>query len=301
MNSKSPLISIGVPTYNSEKTIGFTLESLLAQNYGNYELIISDNASTDATIEVVEKYKNRDSRIQYVQQPINIGANLNYSYVARTAKGEYFKWSSSSDWCAPEFLERCLNAFMACEDTVLVAPRTKLFCDSLENCEDYAFDIEIHGETPSIRLKQLYSSLSLNNAMNGLIRTNALRQTCLIEPYRGADMVLMGHLALLGKFRLLDDRLFYRRMEEATSTTLQNTEAVWRHHYPKRSIRILLQGSKRQLGRLRSVFSTSMSTVERLRALAYMLRIMYWERKSLMEDLQGIWFYISHRFYSIKK
>ena len=77
------------------------------------------------------------------------------------------------------------------------------------------------------------TKMALNNAINGLIRMSALRETRLIEPYRGSDVVLMGHLALLGKFRLIDDALYFRRMEPATSTVLQDPLAVLRHHYPR--------------------------------------------------------------------
>jgi len=103
--------------------------------------------------------------------------------------------------------------------------------------EEYASDIEVLDDVPSGRFARLYSTLALNNAINGLIRMSALRRTRLVDTYRGADIVLMGHLALLGKFRLLDQRLFYRRMEPATATALQDTAGIWKHHYPKRSAR----------------------------------------------------------------
>lgn len=291
--TKPPLISIGIPTYNAAINIGSTLEGLLAQSFGDFELIVSDNASTDATRDVVEEYSRRDSRIRYEQQPVNIGANPNYSHVVRCARGDFFKWSSSSDWCAPTFLERCLDELLAHDDAVLVAPRTCLFQDNPSTSQDYAFDIEVLDDTPSARLARLYSTLSLNNAMNGVIRMSALRRTRLVEPYRSADMVLMGHLALLGKFRLLHERLFYRRMEAATATALQDPAAVWRHHYPQPSARTLLQGSKRQVGWARAALSAPMPIGERLRSLTYVARICYWERKALLEDLRGVWRYFT--------
>ncbi len=288
----TPRISIGIPAYNSAKHIAFTLESLLAQSFGDFELIISDNASTDSTRDVVEGYARLDARIRYVRHPSNIGANPNYSHVARVARGEFFKWSSSSDWCAPNFLERCVNEMLAHEDTVLVAPRTWLFQDSLDKSEAYDRDISVLGETPSTRLAQMYSALALNNAMNGLIRMAALRSTRLIDSYRGADIVLMGHLALLGKFRLLNERLFYRRMEQTTATALQDNAGMWKHHYPERSARTLFQGSKRQLGRTWAAVSAPMPIAEKLRTLRHVAKICYWESRFLWEDLRGVWQYV---------
>jgi glycosyltransferase involved in cell wall biosynthesis len=291
--TKPPLISIGMPVYNGAAYIRFTLEGLLAQSFGDFELIISDNASTDATRDVIENCMLRDARIRYERQPVNIGVNPNSSHVMRRARGEFFKWSSSSDWCAPNFLERCLNELLAHDDAVLVAPRTRLFQDTPSKPQDYEFDVEILDDAPSARLARLHSTLTLNNALSGLIRMSALRRTRLVEAYRGADVVLMGHLALLGKFRLLDERLFYRRMEVATATVLQDPEAVRRFLYPQLSAGILFQDSKRQLGRARAALAAPMPIAERVRSLTYVAKICYWERKTLLEDLRDAWRYFS--------
>jgi hypothetical protein len=290
--TKPPLISIGVPAYNAAAHIGTTLEGLLAQSFGDFEIIVSDNASTDATREVVEDYVRRDPRIRYERQAVNIGANPNYSHVVHRARGEFFKWSSSSDWCAPNFLECCLTELRAHDDTVLVAPRTWLFQDTPDKVEVYAGDIAILDEAPSARLARVCSALALNNAINGLIRMSALRRTRLIDTYRGADVILMGHLALLGKFRLLEQRLFYRRMERATSTALQDEAGMWKHHYPQRSARTLFQGTKRQVGRTWAALSAPMSAAEKARTLALVARIFYWEHRFLGDDLRGVWHYL---------
>lgn len=290
--STIPLISVGIPAYNAAAHIGTTLEGLLAQSFGDFEVIVSDNASTDATRDVVENYAQHDARIRYERQPSNIGANPNYSYVVHRARGKFFKWSSSSDWCAPDFLERCLNVLSAHDDAVLVAPRTFLFQDDLGKSEEYADDIAILDESPSARLARLVSVLSLNNVINGLIRMSALRRTRLIDTYRGADIVLMGHLALLGKFRLLDQRLFYRRMERATATALQDAAEKWQHHYPQRSTRTLFQGCKRQAGWAWAGLSAPMSASEKLRTLVLVAKFSYWDDHFLWNDLRGLWHFL---------
>jgi len=291
--NKPPLISIGIPAYNAAVTIVSTIEGLLAQSCGDFELIVSDNASTDATRDVVENYMLRDPRIRYERQPVNIGANGNYSHLVRRARGEFFKWCSSSDWCAPIFLERCLKELLPHADTVPVAPRTRLFQGSPGTSQDYAFDIEVLDDTPLARFTRLYSTLRLNNAMNGLIRMSALRRTRLVEPYLSADVVLLGHLAMLGKFRLLPERLFYRRMEAAYATCLQDPGAVLKHHYPQVSARTLLQGSRQQMGRVRAALSVAMPIGEKLRSLIYVAKTCYWERKFILEDLRGAWQYFT--------
>lgn len=293
--SKSPFISIGIPAYNSERNIGFTIEGFLAQSFGDFELIISDNASTDMTRDVVESFVKLDPRVRYERQPVNIGANPNFTYVVHRARGELFKWSASSDWCAPTFLERCKDELLAHDDTVLVVPRTRLFQDSLSQAQDYERDVEAIDDAPSARLEHLMTNLCLNNVMNGLIRMSALKQTRLMERYHGGDVVIMGHLVLLGKFRLLNERLFYRRMEATTATALQDQSAVRRHHYPNLGANSLFQYSKCQLGWLRTALAPPMSLRERLRCLWYVVRRGYWERVGFLEDARGVWRYLAGR------
>ena len=287
----APRITIGMPVFNGAATIAAAIEALLAQTFGNFELIVSDNASTDATRDVVEELKARDARILYRRQTTNVGANNNYSYLAVVARGEFLKWASASDWCAPTFLERCLALLARNADAVLAAPRTRLFTGERSSALDYAHDIEIQDATPSGRLIHLHDVIQLNNVFNGLIRVSALRRTRLIESYQQADTVLMGHLALLGKFLLVDEPLFYRRMEPATSTALQDEEAVRRHHYPEPTARALFQGVKRHVGWFRAAFAAPMTAGERLRLLHYLAMQLYWDRQVVAADLGGVWRY----------
>lgn len=280
------LITVGIPTFNSEAYLGLAIEGLLAQTFSDFELVVSDNASTDGTRNVVENYMSIDRRVRYIRHSENIGANLNYSHVVRIANGDFFKWSSSSDWCAPTFLEKCFRELSAHEDAVLVVPRTRLFESTPEESQDYPFDIEILDESPSVRLKYLMSNLELNNAMNGLIRTSALRKTRLVEHYRAADVVLMGHLAMLGKFRLIDERLFYRRMALETSTALQDAQTIRKFLYPRVDSRTLFQGCRRHLGWARSAWSAPMSIGDRFEALTQVAKACYWEKSVIREDFR---------------
>ena len=278
-----------MPVYNGAATIGASIEALLAQTFGDFELIVSDNASTDSTGAVVQALACRDARIRYVRQATNVGANKNYSFVAGAAGGDYLKWASASDWCAPTFLERCLMALERDVGAVLAVPRTRLFEGDLSNARDYPHDVEVLDPTPAGRLVHLNRVIQLNNAMNGLIRLAALRRTRLIEPYEQADMVLMGHLALLGKFLLVDEPLFYRRMEPSTATALQDPDAVRRHIFPRPTSRALLQQWKRHAGWFRAAFAAPMPAAERVRVLRYLARGLYWDRQVLAADLGGVW------------
>ncbi|MDP1691626.1 MAG: glycosyltransferase family 2 protein [Burkholderiaceae bacterium] len=280
-----PLVSIGMPTYNGERTIRGSIECLLQQTLANFELIISDNASTDGTWAIIEEYARKDARIIGVRQPKNIGANGNYSAVFRKARAPYFKWASSNDWCAVPFLEQCVARLEAHPDAVLVAPRTRLFSDSLDSFTEYDRDLAFDQTNPVERFVAVGRSLALNNVLNGVARTAALARTRLIEHYVGADVVLVGHLALMGKIELLDQAMFYRRMDQQTATRLMSEEAVHRHHYPVKTRRALLPAWRRTGGWLHAVFASGLSPADTLGALGWVLRSTYWAAPALGRDV----------------
>lgn len=99
-----PFVSIGMPVYNGERYIRQALDSLLAQTFTDYEIVVSDNASTDATGVICREYEKRDSRIRYVRQPKNLGAARNFKYVLDQATG-YFMWAACDDVRSPDFIE----------------------------------------------------------------------------------------------------------------------------------------------------------------------------------------------------
>lgn len=105
VHEKSPRVSIGMPVYNGEKYIRETLDSLLVQTFTDFELIISDNGSTDGTEAICRVYAERDSRIRYVRQRENRGMMFNYLFVLDEARGEFFMWASHDDIWSTNWLE----------------------------------------------------------------------------------------------------------------------------------------------------------------------------------------------------
>ena len=107
--SAVPQVSIGMPVYNGEPFIREALDSLLAQTFTDFELIISDNASTDGAEAICREYAAKDKRIRYVRQAENRGAAANFQFVLDEAVGEYFMWAAADDVWRPEFIETCAN------------------------------------------------------------------------------------------------------------------------------------------------------------------------------------------------
>lgn len=281
----APSLSIGMPAYNSARTLRASIDCLLEQTFRDFELIISDNASSDGTWGIIQEYANRDARVVALKQPENIGANGNYSAVFKAARGRYFKWASSNDWCDPDFLARCVAHLDAHPDVALVAPRTRLFTESLADATNYARDVPFDQPDALGRVMGVCRQLALNNVLNGVVRTEVLALTRLIDHYPGADVVLVGHIALLGKIVLLDEHLFYRRMDGQTATQLMSREALHKHHYPRKTARSLFPTWRLMAGWVHAVWSSNLSVRDTRLALAWVARMAYWRRTDLNRDL----------------
>lgn len=112
-------LTVGLPVYNMEGTVGETLDALLGQTYGDFKLLISDNASTDGTAEIIAGYAARDRRIRVVRQPFNRGAGDNFWYVLMEATTPLFTWFAGDDLCAPTFLERTRAELLSHPDAII--------------------------------------------------------------------------------------------------------------------------------------------------------------------------------------
>ena len=102
-----PSVSIGLPVYNGEPFVERAINAVLAQTYSDFELVISDNGSTDRTEEICREFAGRDARVKYVRAERNQGAIWNFNRVFELSQGEYFKWAAADDVFLPTFLEKC--------------------------------------------------------------------------------------------------------------------------------------------------------------------------------------------------
>jgi glycosyltransferase involved in cell wall biosynthesis len=206
----APRLSIGLPVYNGERYLPESLDALLGQTYSDYELIISDNASTDGTQEVCREYAARDPRIRYVRQPENIGACPNHNFLVHEARGELFKWASHDDLYARTLLERCIEALDDRPDIVL-AHAWQAIIDG-DGRVVLPVDYALTTDSPSAaeRFRSMLFTVG-GDDFYGVIRTEVLRRTPLNGSYHHSDRTLVAELALNGPFHQVPERLFFRR------------------------------------------------------------------------------------------
>lgn len=233
--NRDPEISLGLPVYNGEEYLAGTIESLLSQTYQDFELIISDNASTDGTQDICEEFAKRDSRIRYDRLASNLGAAPNYNRIVPDARGHYFKWQAHDDRCYPEFLAECLSAMRADPEVVLAYPSTHVIDAKGDIMSEYRDDLALSEALPSERLVHylrvnFLRKQGMCNPIFGLIKTAELRKTRLIQDFLASDRLLLAHLSLLGKFVELPGMLFQRRVHLGTSTMVDQNfakRAAW--------------------------------------------------------------------------
>jgi glycosyltransferase involved in cell wall biosynthesis len=224
MVNTKPKVSIGLPVYNAEKYLEEALDSIVAQTYTDFELIISDNASTDRTQEICLKYAQKDPRIRYYRNEKNLGGAPNYNYTFQLAKGEYFKWAAYDDNLAPEFLSRCVEALDQKPDIILSMTETKLIDEHgkrLRNIEYGKADGDFDDPKKRFRNFLLYNMSG--NFLYSLIRTDVMAQTMLHGNFTSADLVFQAELTLYGRYYVVPEYLFLRRDHPE-----QSTKGIWK-------------------------------------------------------------------------
>jgi len=204
-NQTVPMVSIGMPVYNGEKYIREALDSLLSQTFTDFELIISDNCSTDSTPEICKEYASKDQRIKYIKQTSNIGASANFEYVFNSSKGQYFMWAAHDDRWRRDCLEMLVNALSA--DSTYGLAFSNYVIKNLESGSEFFYRVK--------------PSCSQNSALNFITRTintcpsliyglfkleylNGFR----FENFDFADVHFISEISLRTKITIVDDYLY---------------------------------------------------------------------------------------------
>jgi glycosyltransferase involved in cell wall biosynthesis len=273
----SPLVSIGLPVYNGARFLRQALDSLLAQDYTDFELIISDNASTDATPQICADYAARDPRFRYFRAEENRGAVWNHRRVVELARGPFFKWAAHDDECAPSLLRRCVQTLAAAPDSVvLVYPQAEIIDEHGRVIVHYRTSIECRDARPHRRLGRVVAAVELGTPMYGVARTSVLRRTRLIDVFASSDFVFLAEMALLGEIWELPEPLLRKRFHPGRATEAHNTPeamASWLDpRQPSRPGWRLPAADRIDLEYLRSVWRSPLGWGEKLRCAGAVLR-----------------------------
>jgi glycosyltransferase involved in cell wall biosynthesis len=233
-NLQAGLVSVGMPVYNSARFLRGALDALLAQDYGNFEISISDNASEDETEAICREYVQRDPRIRYFRTDKNRGGLWNFARVYELARGEYFMWAAHDDIRHPQYLSRCVAALEQNPRAIFCSTGVKFIdVDGLDVTESFsATTLRPVGATPLERLRALARSTYWVDPYS-LFRTGRLTETGLIQEGWGGDVLFVAAACLRGEVvevpeRLFSYRLFFDKSAEAVARSME-IPVSWLH------------------------------------------------------------------------
>lgn len=224
------LLGVGLPVYNGEEFLGPAIDSVLAQTFRDFEIVISDNGSTDRTEEICREYAARDPRILYHKAAENRGIVWNYNQVFALSSHELFMWFSHDDILAPTYLQKCVEILQKDPSVVLsfsnwgeIDPDGKLL-------GSFKSRVVMDSADPAERFRAGIRLDHLCEPWCGVTRSEVARRTGLYGNYADYDRVLYAEIGLHGRFIEIQETLFFRREHKSRSIHLHPTRferTVW--------------------------------------------------------------------------
>lgn len=216
----APPLTIGIPVYNGARYVREAIEASLGQTDVDLEVVVADNASTDATAEICRDLASRDSRVRYVHFDEHLGVAGSYSRTFGLCTTDYFKWAASDDLFHPTFAAKALSVLRSRPDAVLCYSEAAVIDSSGRRLRKDDYVLELDRVPASTRFRRVVMAPPKRHGAHeqyGVIRSAALRRTGLMSTHVYGDRVLLAQLSLLGSFVRLPEVLFYNREHEGRS------------------------------------------------------------------------------------
>ena len=242
--TSNPKLTIGMPVYNGELFIKKAIESILDQTFTDFELIISNNSSTDSTEKICQDFIDKDNRIQIHTQKKNIGIHRNFNFLLSKAKGEYFAWAAVDDYLDNDFMEKNLKILES--DKSVVSSVGKIIpygVDSLE-IDSTLVDTSIFPKflknfIKSGRRRKMIDAGPVSGNMNykirtffkitkslgrwyGVHRTEQLKKCIIEKPFINVEVSVFLNLLRLGDFHEESSTTLYEFDEGISSRGIIN-------------------------------------------------------------------------------
>jgi glycosyltransferase involved in cell wall biosynthesis len=221
--SSVPLVSVGLPTYNRSARLERALKYVLAQDYGNIEVVVSDNGSTDGTAELCSRLLKEDRRLKYIRQAVNIGPTANYRAVLEGATGEYYMALADDDWLSPNYIGECLEELRSDSSTISVVGVPHMYDG--ERFLRTGGQTMIMEASPVDRVVSYYRTVVENSGFHGLTRRAVLMALPAMPNTMGGDWVWMASIAYTGKIKT-NTRASILKQEGGASVTWARIASV---------------------------------------------------------------------------
>ncbi len=212
----TPKVSIGIPVYNGAATLPGALDSWLQQTCDDFEVVVSDNASTDETEQIARDYQARDGRVQYFRNDENLGQIANFNLAFTRSRGKYFRWAGCNDWWEPNYIERCAATLDAHPEAILVTCQHKYHADDGSVIYEEYHGPRVSDPRPQRRFARmlwfLHQSRYIFDPIYSMVHSEALHRTPLLQMMLGTDLLLAAELSLLGPFCHVQECLVHQHV-----------------------------------------------------------------------------------------
>jgi glycosyltransferase involved in cell wall biosynthesis len=235
--SNNGRISIGMPIYNGEKFLERKLKSIISQTYSNFELIISDNGSSDETSNICLNYQKKDKRIKYFRHEKNQGITWNFNFVLEKSKEEFFIFSSVDDVISNNFLEKNLKVLQT-------NPKVSVSISKIEtyNSTDM-LDKSSKNLTKTLKQKiRPTNTISINGTYENKVREYLKKSTCQViyglfrkssikeikfESFIGNDWAVFLDVLKTGDLYVIDEVMMHEYESGATGNGIINSQKYY--------------------------------------------------------------------------
>jgi glycosyltransferase involved in cell wall biosynthesis len=215
---RSPRVALGMTLYNKAEYLREALDSLLTQTYGDFLLVLLDDASHDGTEAIAREYEARDPRVRYFRHAERQAMIATWSEVAGIARrecpsAEYFAWVSDHDRWHPQWLARLVETLDADPGAVLAYPQTRrLEREGSEIDKRPRLFETTAGADRQERWRQFCRyGIGAGDMVYGLMRFEALRTAGTFRRVLRPDRLLIAELTLIGHIRQVPETLWFRR------------------------------------------------------------------------------------------
>jgi glycosyltransferase involved in cell wall biosynthesis len=284
MNNQNPLVSICLPVYNGENYLGEAIRSVLNQSFQDYEFLLLDNASTDATPEICRKAVATDRRVRHFRAPENRGIAWNNNRAVDLANGCYLMWISHDDALAEDYVSRCVEALDQDQDVVLSFTNSNVIDSMGKRIAQVSNRFD--NSSQSSRFRSLLRKQTCCDAMYGLMRVEALKKTGLFGSFAGSDLVFLCEMALQGRFTLIPDFLFMRRHHaEATGFRYHSTRKITLIFDPRKAGKLFLPYFLRATGFLQALRRAHLPWHERVRCHGLVCLWLWAQKREVLDEI----------------
>lgn len=232
----APLVTIGLPVFNDATYLDEAIKSLLNQTYKNIEVIICDDASTDASFQIAQKLANEDTRIKLYKNEFNLGVTGNFNRIRSMGNGKYIILHSANDTIAPTLIEKSVKFLEENPSCALVTAKvlkidTQGLFDSLPIQEMYYETMGLSSEESFLTVVQRFFIGDYNY---GMIRRDIIRKAQAYRWCGGPDHIFIAEIALYGGLACIDEHLRRRRVFPSDSQNDRNFLSIRRVHHGRR-------------------------------------------------------------------